>query len=124
MNSALNNQSVVVVGGTSGMGLAIARLAASRGAYVTIGSRSPDKVAAAASEIGVTGKPVDTTNEDSVREFFSAAGHMDQCQKAMPRAGGRGPLLKKENISPALADPADTFWPWPPGHCPRNQNAF
>jgi NAD(P)-dependent dehydrogenase (short-subunit alcohol dehydrogenase family) len=77
MNSALNNQSVVVVGGTPGMGLAIARLAASRGAYVTIGSRSPDKVAAAASEIGVTGKPVDTTNEASVREFFSAAGQVD-----------------------------------------------
>jgi NAD(P)-dependent dehydrogenase (short-subunit alcohol dehydrogenase family) len=33
MNSKLTDQSVVVVGGTSGMGLAIASLAASRGAY-------------------------------------------------------------------------------------------
>ena len=70
MNSELTNQSVVVIGGTSGMGLAIARLAASRGAYVTVASRSPDKVAAAASELGVTGQPLDTTNEASVREFF------------------------------------------------------
>src|SRR5262245_39112480 len=77
MNSGLNNQSVVVVGGTSGMGFAIARLAASRGAYVTVASRSPGKVAAVASELGVTGKPVDTTNEDSVRELFIAAGPVD-----------------------------------------------
>ena len=77
MNSELTNQSVVVIGGTSGMGLAIARLAASRGAYVTVASRSPDKVAAAASELGVTGQPLDTTNEASVREFFSAAGRVD-----------------------------------------------
>ena len=77
MNSELTNQSVVVVGGTSGMGLAIARLAASRGAYVTVASRSPDKVAAAASELGVTGQPLDTTNEASVRDFFSVAGRVD-----------------------------------------------
>jgi NAD(P)-dependent dehydrogenase (short-subunit alcohol dehydrogenase family) len=77
MKSELTNQSVVVVGGTSGMGLAIARLAASRGAYVTVASRSPEKVAAAASEIGVTGKLLDTTYEASVREFFSAAGQVD-----------------------------------------------
>jgi NAD(P)-dependent dehydrogenase (short-subunit alcohol dehydrogenase family) len=77
MNSELMNESVVVVGGTSGMGLAIARLAASRGAYVTVGSRSPDKVAAEASRLGVTGKRLDTTNEASVREFFDAAGQKD-----------------------------------------------
>ena len=77
MNSKLNDQSVVVVGGTSGMGLAIASLAASRGAYVTVASRSPDKVAAAASMLGVTGKPLDTADEASVREFFSAAGQLD-----------------------------------------------
>lgn len=77
MNSKLTDQSVVVVGGTSGMGLAIASLAASRGAYVTVASRSPDKVAAAASMLGVTGKPLDAADEASVREFFSAAGQLD-----------------------------------------------
>ena len=52
-------------------------LRASRGADVTVASRSPDKVAAAASELGVRGKPLDTTNEASVREFFGTAGQVD-----------------------------------------------
>jgi NAD(P)-dependent dehydrogenase (short-subunit alcohol dehydrogenase family) len=77
MNTELSQQSVVVVGGTSGMGLAIARLAALRGAVVTVASRSPEKVAAAASELGVVGRPLDTTSEDSVRDFFEATGAID-----------------------------------------------
>jgi NAD(P)-dependent dehydrogenase (short-subunit alcohol dehydrogenase family) len=77
MNSELSNQSVIVVGGTSGMGLAIARLAISQGASVTVASRSPDKVAATAAEIGATGKPLDTSDEESVREFFGAVGSVD-----------------------------------------------
>jgi len=77
MNSELKNQSVIVVGGTSGMGLAIARLAISRGASVTVASRSPEKVAAVATELGAAGKPLDTTDEASVREFFAEAGPVD-----------------------------------------------
>lgn len=77
MNSDLTNQSVIVVGGTSGMGLAIARLVKSRGASVTVASRSSDKVAAVATELGVAGKPIDTTDEASVRDFFAAVGIVD-----------------------------------------------
>ena len=77
MNSELTNQSVIVVGGTSGMGLAIARLAISRGASVTVASRSPDKVAVVATELGAAGKPLDTSDEASVREFFTALGPVD-----------------------------------------------
>ncbi len=77
MNAELANQSVIVVGGTSGMGLAIARLSASRGATVTVASRSPDRVAAVAAELGVFGKPLDTSDETSVREFFAAVGPVD-----------------------------------------------
>ncbi|BBP02366.1 short-chain dehydrogenase/reductase [Sulfuriferula nivalis] len=77
MNAELTNQTVIVVGGTSGMGLAIARLAISRGASVTVASRSPDKVVAVASELGAVGVPLDTTDEASVREFFAAVGPLD-----------------------------------------------
>jgi NAD(P)-dependent dehydrogenase (short-subunit alcohol dehydrogenase family) len=77
MNSELTNQSVIVVGGTSGMGLAIARLAKSRGASVTVASRSSDKVAAVATELGAVGKPIDTSDEASVRDFFAAVGPVD-----------------------------------------------
>lgn len=77
MTTELLHQSVIVIGGTSGMGLAIARLAASRGASVTIASPSPDKVATVAEELGATGRPVDTSDESSVCEFFAAAGPVD-----------------------------------------------
>jgi NAD(P)-dependent dehydrogenase (short-subunit alcohol dehydrogenase family) len=77
MNTELTNQSVIVVGGTSGMGLAIARLAKSRGASVTVASRSSDKVAAVATELGAAGKPIDTSDEASVRDFFAAVGPVD-----------------------------------------------
>lgn len=77
MNSKLTNQKVIVVGGTSGMGLAIARLAISHGASVTVASRSPDKVASVVTELGATGKILDTTDEVSVREFFTSVGLVD-----------------------------------------------
>lgn len=77
MNSELTNQSVVVVGGTSGMGLAIARLAVARGASVIVASRSGDKVLSVATELGATGKILDTLDEPSVREFFEAVGPLD-----------------------------------------------
>ena len=77
MNSDLSHQTVVVVGGTSGMGFAIAKLAIACGAVVTVASRSPEKVAIAAAELGATGKTLDTSDEASVRNFFAAAGPVD-----------------------------------------------
>jgi len=59
------------------MGHAIAKLAAALGADVIIGSRSIDKVKAAAEEIGAAGFRIDTTSEESVREFFGEAGVVD-----------------------------------------------
>lgn len=77
MNQDLGNQTVVVIGGSSGMGLAIAKLAAARGARVIIGSRSLEKVQAAARDIGGEGRTIDTTDEESVKQFFAHAGVLD-----------------------------------------------
>ena len=73
----MKNQVVAVIGGTSGMGLAVAKLASERGARVIVGSRSQEKVSAAASDIGCEGRVVDAMNEESVREFFAATGTLD-----------------------------------------------
>ena len=77
MDTKLKDQTIVIVGGTSGMGLSIARLSAAEGGSVIIGSRSPEKVASTAEELGVSGRAIDTTTEDSVMEFFSAIGAID-----------------------------------------------
>ena len=55
----LNNTShVVVLGGTSGIGLAVARATAEIGAKVTIASRNPTSIERALGELpaGVTGR--------------------------------------------------------------------
>jgi NAD(P)-dependent dehydrogenase (short-subunit alcohol dehydrogenase family) len=67
------NQSILIVGGSSGIGLATAKLAASLGGEVTIASRTADKVNAAKTSIGVNvaGRVIDVTSDSNVEDFFS-----------------------------------------------------
>jgi NAD(P)-dependent dehydrogenase (short-subunit alcohol dehydrogenase family) len=78
-SNSLAGAHVVVVGGSSGIGLAVARHAVAAGARVTIGSRSQDKLDLAAKAIGgqVATGVLDVTDEDSVRAFFAGAGALD-----------------------------------------------
>jgi NAD(P)-dependent dehydrogenase (short-subunit alcohol dehydrogenase family) len=77
MNATLNNQTVVVIGGTSGMGHSIAKLAIELGASVIIASRSMDKVTTTSRTLGCAGRPVDTSDESSVHDFFNSIGPLD-----------------------------------------------
>jgi NAD(P)-dependent dehydrogenase (short-subunit alcohol dehydrogenase family) len=71
-------QKIVVVGGTSGIGLAVARNAADGGAEVYIGSSSPEKLTSVLSSLpGVRGSVVDLGNEESVSRFFSNLSEID-----------------------------------------------
>jgi NAD(P)-dependent dehydrogenase (short-subunit alcohol dehydrogenase family) len=73
----LAGKKVVVVGGSSGIGLATAAMAKAQGAEVIIASRSADKVKAAADKIGAKGIVADVTNDDSVVNLFKAIGPVD-----------------------------------------------
>jgi NAD(P)-dependent dehydrogenase (short-subunit alcohol dehydrogenase family) len=73
----MKNQHVVIIGGSSGMGYAIAELALHRGARVTIGSRSAEKTQAAAQRLGAAAQVIDTTDEASVQAFFASCGAVD-----------------------------------------------
>jgi len=68
---------VVVVGGSSGIGLATAELAKRDGAEVIIASRNADKLKAAADKVGAKGIVVDVTNDDSVAQLFKTCGPVD-----------------------------------------------
>jgi NAD(P)-dependent dehydrogenase (short-subunit alcohol dehydrogenase family) len=66
---------VVVVGGSSGIGLAVARAAAEAGARVTVASRRPDR---AADELpGATILAVDVRDDASVEAAFGQIGALD-----------------------------------------------
>jgi NAD(P)-dependent dehydrogenase (short-subunit alcohol dehydrogenase family) len=73
----LAGKKVVVVGGSSGIGLATAEMAKAQGADVVIASRSADKVKAAAAKVGAMGIPADVTNDQSVVDLFRACGPVD-----------------------------------------------
>jgi NAD(P)-dependent dehydrogenase (short-subunit alcohol dehydrogenase family) len=75
----LNGQRVVVIGGTSGMGLATARAAAEAGAAVTVASSSPSKVDAALERLpeGTQGRAVDVRREEDVAALFEQVGALD-----------------------------------------------
>jgi NAD(P)-dependent dehydrogenase (short-subunit alcohol dehydrogenase family) len=74
---SLAGQKVVVVGGSSGIGLATAELARREGAEVIVASRNADRLKAAADKIGATAIVADVTSDDSVVSLFRATGAVD-----------------------------------------------
>src|SRR5471032_641735 len=73
----LQGKKVVVVGGSSGIGLSTAELAKAEGAEVIIASRNADRLNAAAAKLGVTAIPADVTSDESVVSLFRACGPVD-----------------------------------------------
>jgi NAD(P)-dependent dehydrogenase (short-subunit alcohol dehydrogenase family) len=89
----LSGQRVVVVGGTSGMGLATVRAAAAQGAEVIAAGRRP--VAGREPIEGVRQAEVDVTDEASVRALFDGVGTLDHLfVSASP--GSPGPFLEQD----------------------------
>src|ERR1700735_4813818 len=74
--NGLQDKRVVVLGGSSGIGLATAQLAAAQGAKGVIASRSAERVQHAVESIGkeAQGHTVDLSNEPAVAAFFSKLG--------------------------------------------------
>jgi len=88
---------VVITGGSSGIGLATAKLLASRGATVTIASRSRKKLDRAKEQIGVScrAEVLDVTDEAAVKAFFDDVGSFDHLVTSA--AGSAvGPFLELE----------------------------
>ncbi|KML21641.1 MULTISPECIES: SDR family oxidoreductase [Burkholderia] len=75
----LDDQRVLVVGGSSGIGEATARAFAEAGATVTIASRDAARLAASKDRIGydVSTGVMDITDDASVRAFLDSAGEFD-----------------------------------------------
>ena len=79
MPATLRAKRVVVIGGTSGIGLAVARAASDDGATVIVGSSNGANVEAAVRRLpeGASGGVIDVTNESDVAAFFGRIGHFD-----------------------------------------------
>jgi NAD(P)-dependent dehydrogenase (short-subunit alcohol dehydrogenase family) len=73
----LAGQKVVVVGGSSGIGLATAELAKREGANVIVASRNAGRLNAAAEKFGATAIAADVTSDESVASLFRNCGPVD-----------------------------------------------
>ena len=73
----LAGKKVIVVGGSSGIGLATAEAAKAAGAEVVIASRNAERVKAAAGKVGAQGISADVTDDQSVIDLFKAVGPVD-----------------------------------------------
>ena len=106
----LEEKRIVIIGGSSGIGLATAKAAAAKGARVVIASRSPEKLRKAAT--GIQEKveifTVDVTSEESVKAFFDAVGDFDHLATPGNEAV-RGPFLELDSRK-ARAAFDSKFW--------------
>src|SRR5204863_142781 len=79
MPGSLRDACVVVVGGSSGIGLATAKMAHEAGARVVIAGRDEQRLAAARNEIGADaqGSALDVGDEAAVKDFFASLERVD-----------------------------------------------
>jgi NAD(P)-dependent dehydrogenase (short-subunit alcohol dehydrogenase family) len=74
----LKKARIVIIGGTSGIGLAVAQGAMAQGAKVVVGSSTPQKVQASAQTLpGAEGFEINVKSQDSVKAFFERVGSFD-----------------------------------------------
>ena len=79
LNTGFESQRIVILGGTSGIGLATAERAAAEGAAVVVASSHPDRIDAALELLpdSAEGYTVDVRREDEVRDLFGRLGSFD-----------------------------------------------
>ncbi|WP_345466828.1 SDR family oxidoreductase [Actinoallomurus oryzae] len=103
LTSALSGTTAVLVGGSSGIGLAAGLLLRSVGARVVLVGRDPDRLEAAVSRVrgagpaegpddAVLGVRGDGGDERTLAEAFDRAGHVDHIFITAGGIGGAGPL--------------------------------
>jgi NAD(P)-dependent dehydrogenase (short-subunit alcohol dehydrogenase family) len=77
--NGLQNKRVVILGGSSGVGLAVAEQAAKQGAKIVVASSNAERLQKAVKSIGgeVQGQVVDVSDERAIENFFTKVGPFD-----------------------------------------------
>jgi NAD(P)-dependent dehydrogenase (short-subunit alcohol dehydrogenase family) len=94
----LDGKRIVVIGGTSGIGYAVAEGAIAEGAEVVVGSSQAANVEAAARKLGnqASGYVIDVKTEANVAAFFARVGPFDHLVHTAGDWGGRQPRVIAE----------------------------
>jgi NAD(P)-dependent dehydrogenase (short-subunit alcohol dehydrogenase family) len=103
----LGGTRVLVIGGGSGIGYAVAEAAAAEGAHVVVASTQPEKVRAAAARLGAAaGAELDVTDESAVATFFESQDAFDHI---VTTAGDWGALRRTRLADLDLTAAAGAF---------------
>src|ERR1700720_1861899 len=94
----LIDQRIAIIGGTSGIGFAVAEAALDAGAEVIIGSSSQTKIDEALAKFSekATGSIIDVTEEESVKGFFKSVGEIDHVVVTGGTSYQSGPVIDSE----------------------------
>jgi NAD(P)-dependent dehydrogenase (short-subunit alcohol dehydrogenase family) len=113
-NMEVANTKVVVVGGGSGMGLALAKRCLDAGAKVIIVGRSEDKLKRAGEELqkpaALDAVAVDITQEDQVADLFKRVGRLDHIVSTAADIEGAFELLPSLELKAAQRVVASKFY--------------
>ena len=104
----LTGKKVVVVGGSSGIGLATAELARREGADVIIASRNVDRLDAVANRLNAIAIPADVTSDDSIIDLFRRCGPVDHV--VVTAAQLRSGPFKTVSMEDVRATMESKFW--------------
>lgn len=105
-HSSLSGKTVIVLGGSSGLGLATAKAAAAEGAKVIIVSSNQQRIDQALQQIGNNsiGYAIDLGKEENIQNFFAQAGNFDHLVYTA------GENISLGNISETDLEKAHTFF--------------
>ncbi|HEY2710354.1 MAG TPA: SDR family oxidoreductase [Caulobacteraceae bacterium] len=109
----LDGKRIVIIGGTSGIGLAVAEAAIADGAEVVVGSSQAANVETATRKLGnhASGDTIDVKAEDSVAAYFAKVGPFDHLVFTAGDWGGRGGrFLTETDLSRAAELYAVRHW--------------
>ena len=102
---SISNQKILIVGGGSGMGLALARRCVEAGAEIVIAGRSEDRLQQAREELGnpanLTLAVVDIAREDQVAGLFAHIGGLDHIVSTAADIEGAYRLLPELDLKAA-----------------------
>jgi NAD(P)-dependent dehydrogenase (short-subunit alcohol dehydrogenase family) len=110
---SLKGKRVVVIGGSSGIGFAVAALSREMGATVVIASSNAARIEAAVGRItDATGEAVDLRDEEGISRFFGELGPFDHLAITAGDWGGAGMFAATADIDLAAAREALAvrFW--------------
>src|SRR4051812_41573925 len=110
---SLDDKRILVIGGGSGIGFAVAEAAVKVGAQVVIASTNADRTKAAAARLGnrASSATLDITSEDQVAKFFAGSGQFDHiATTAGDWTGPRRAPLAELDLEQAAAQFKVRFW--------------